>query len=113
MGTMPGFVASRPPRRGRLQRFGVVALTVVAMPAVVLGLQSAASASPAIASVVVGGTQVAPSITVNGSGFGTTVAALGTAYGIPTSSCGIGNTGNDYANNFEFVNVTRNWEAGR
>jgi hypothetical protein len=113
MGTMPRFLASRPPRRGRLQRFGVVALAVVAMPAVVLGLQSAASASPAIASVVVGGTQVAPSITVNGTGFGTSAAALGTAYGIPTSTCGIGNTGKDYADNFKFNNDTRNWEAGR
>jgi hypothetical protein len=61
---------------------------------------------------VVSGTQAAPSITVNGSGFGADVSALGTAYANP-SDCGGSFTGSDYNNNFIFDNVTQDWSAGR
>ena len=90
----------------------LLSLLALAIPAVLLGSETAASASPSITSVVVGGTQAAPSITVNGSGFGSDVSALGTAYPFPPDCTGL-ETGLDYGNNFHFKNDTQNWEAGR
>src|SRR5664279_2521433 len=90
----------------------LLSLVALAIPAVLLGSETAASANPSIASVVVGGTQGAPTITVNGSAFGADPSALGTAYPNPTDCVG-SFTGFDYANNFQFMNDTENWSAGR
>jgi hypothetical protein len=109
MRVSPGSRASRTSRR-LFQRSVAIALVAVATPVVAIGLETAASASTTITSVVVSGTQAAPSITVTGSGFGS-VATLGTPY-TPDPGCGVV-TGKDYDTNFNFANDTRGWLAGR
>ena len=90
----------------------VVSLVGLCSGFVVVGLESPTSASPAITSVVIGGTEAAPVVTVNGSGFGTSAAALGTAFAIP-SYCGVGPfSGDDYGTNFQFQDNAVPWSAG-
>ena len=86
-----------------------IVLLAVSTPAVVLGLATAAGASPSITAVVVRGTEQAPSITVTGSGFGADVSALGPPSGLPLGACG---TGFNYGSNFIFTDSSRSWEAG-
>ena len=87
----------------------LVSLIALATPAVLLGLETAASASTAIASVVIAGTEASPVITVNGSGFGADPSALGTA---EPDACGP-YSGDDYADNFNFSDDTNTWTAGQ
>ena len=90
----------------------VVSLLGLCSGVAVVGFESPASASPAITSVVIGGTEAAPVVTVNGSGFGASAAALGTAYGIP-AYCGGGSfSGDDYGTNFQFQDNAVPWSAG-
>ena len=91
----------------------VVSLLGLLSAVLVVGFESAASASPLVTSVTIGGTEAAPIVTVNGSGFGANPTALGTAFGIP-AYCGAGFTGNDYGTNFNFRdNSNVAWQAGR
>ena len=98
-------------RRARtLVRRAVVAVSVVALLSgfVVVGLESAASASTMISSVTFGGTQADPVVTVNGSGFGADVSVLGTPQPPP---CGP-YTGDSYGENFFIADNTKGTTAG-
>src|SRR5205814_1651113 len=63
-----------------------------------------------IASVVFTGSSSAPTVTVNGSGFGPNPP---TAYPANNTSCGIyTNNGYWYGKDLSFLDVTNNWQAG-
>jgi Peptidase A4 family len=112
-GASPGWRLRRCARR-RMRGLGPVMVSVLALVATAGGLvgsASQASANPptaTISSVSFGGTKVAPTITINGSGFGTS------APGVAPANCFVGQpaSGNDYQNNLNLTDVTGGWYAG-
>ena len=65
------------------------------------------SETPTIDGVTFGGNPATPTVTVSGTGFGST-SDLGTP---APASCGA--SGTDYGNNFSFSDTTRSWQAGQ
>ncbi len=62
---------------------------------------------PSISNVEISNNVTAPTVTINGTGFGT-VADLGAGRG----ACGSSPTGYDYGNHFLFADTTDGWNAG-
>ena len=65
--------------------------------------------SVTIDSVIFTGTTAAPTVTVNGSGFGGSQSSLG----IPQAPCGPVTTGFNYGASFYLSDATQNWTAGQ
>jgi uncharacterized repeat protein (TIGR01451 family) len=84
--------------------------TVSAVNAPSAGALASIQVTPSITSVIFGGTVSSPTVTVEGSGFGTE-ADLGTPH--PAGVCGA-NTGSDYSSDPLYLfDSTGSWHAGR